>query len=157
MVYGCDGGWWQNNKGLPNFRGTKLAHDSGVCVLYKDVHKIEVEDHDRMLFDEPGVIGSGGNSGFQALNLAAQFGATRILLVGFDMHSANGVHWYGRNVGNNRNNPSDYNFARWREVLGKQSKVLRALGVEVVNASPESALICFPKMSVEDALKRWGL
>jgi hypothetical protein len=128
-----------------------------VCALYRDVHKVEVEDHDRLLFDEPGVIGSGGNSGFQALNLAAQFGAARVLLIGFDMHSGNGVHWYGRNVGRDMRNPIDHNYLRWRAAFNKQSRVLRAMGIEVVNASPDSALVCFERRGIEDVLKEWGL
>ena len=42
-------------------------------------------------------IGGGGNSGFQALNLALQWGARKIILVGFDLTDENGLHWYGRN------------------------------------------------------------
>lgn len=157
VVYGCDGPWWQNKRGLPDFKGTKLAHDTGVCADYRDVHKIEVRDHDLMLFDEPGVIGSGGNSGFQAINIAAQFGASRILLIGFDMHAASGVHWYGLNVGRNRGNPLDHNYVSWREALNEQSRVLRGMGVEVINASLESALVCFEKKSIEETLQGWGL
>jgi hypothetical protein len=104
---------------LPEFKGTKLAHDTGVCATYRDVHKIEVRDHDLMLFEEPGVIGSGGNSGFQALNIAAQFGATRILLIGFDMHAAKGAHWYGMNGWKNASNPMDTNYVHWRKALDK--------------------------------------
>lgn len=121
------------------------------------MHKIEVVDHDKMLFDEPGVIGSGGNSGFQAINIAAQFGATRILLIGFDMHGANGVHWYGRNVGRNMNNPLDHNYVHWRTAFDKQAKVLAAMGIEVVNASPDSALVCFEHKTIEHTLAGWGL
>lgn len=142
---------------MPDFQGTKLAHETGVCATYRDIHKIEVVDHNKMLFEDPGVIGSGGNSGFQALNLAVQFGATKILLVGFDMHGGNGVHWYGRNVGRNMNNPLDHTYVRWREAFNKQSAVLRGMGVEVVNASPDSALVCFERKPVEEALAGWGL
>lgn len=142
---------------MPGFRGTKLAHDTGVCVTYRDVHKIEIRDHNRMLFDEPGVIGSGGNSGFQALNIAAQFGATRILLIGFDMHAASNVHWYGRNVGKNMRNPRDHDYVGWREALNKQSVVLRKMGIDVVNASPDSALVCFERKTLGAALSSWGL
>jgi hypothetical protein len=110
-----------------------------------------------MLFDDPGVVGSGGNSGFQALNIAAQFGANRILLIGFDMHAANGVHWYGANRWKDANNPLDHNYVRWRGALGKQARVLAAMGVDVVNASMDSALVCFRKCSIDEALSGWGL
>lgn len=110
-----------------------------------------------MLFEESGVIGSGGNSGFQALNIAAQFGADRILLIGFDMHAANGVHWYGMNAWKNANNPLDHNYVRWRGAFNKQARVLAGMGIDVVNASLDSALVCFRKCSIDEALSGWGL
>ena len=155
VVYGCDGPWWVAKNGLPDFKGIKLAHDTNVCATYGDVHKIEVEDHDLMLFDDPGVVGSGGNSGFQAVNLAAQFGARRILLIGFDMHEAAGVHWYGRNTWRKANNPSTRNFVRWRNAFADQAGVLLARGIEIINTSLESALTCFPQMTLEEAILRW--
>lgn len=109
-----------------------------------------------MLFDEPGLVGSGGNSGFQATNIVAQFGANRILLVGFDMHTASGVHWHGPH-GKNLINPSDVNLTRWRRVLDRAAETLRRLGIDVVNASPESALNAYPKMTIDQAMTRWGL
>lgn len=110
-----------------------------------------------MLFDEPGIIGSGGNSGFQAINIVAQFGATRVLLIGFDMHTGNGVHWYGANRWRNANNPSAGNLMRWRDALTHQSKVLARMGIDVVNVSPDSALRCFPIKTIEQALEDWNL
>jgi len=110
-----------------------------------------------MLFAEPGVIGSGGNSGFQAINIAAQFGAGRLLLLGFDMHAANGMHWYGMNTGPNMRNPTDHNYVRWRKALSDQASVLAGMGFDVINTSMDSALECFEKMTVEAALMRWGI
>lgn len=108
-----------------------------------------------MAFDEVGTIGGGGNSGFQALNLAAQLGATRMVLVGFDMNSQSGVHWYGRNNWPMANNPDAPQMTRWARAFDAAAPILAARGVEVVNASPHSALTAFPKMSTEEALARW--
>lgn len=124
-------------------------------MTYRDVHKVHVRDADKMMFDEPGVIGTGGNSGFQAINLAAQFGAKKILLTGFDMHRANGVHWYGPNP-SNMNNPGDGNFVRWRRALDDQAGILAAMGIEVINASDGTALTCFRQQSIEKTLNDWG-
>lgn len=121
------------------------------------MHKVEVQDHDKFLFDEPGLIGSGGNSGFQAINIAAQFGATRILLIGFDMHTGSGVHWYGLNAWRDANNPSINNMLRWRDALTKQAHRLSAMGIEVINASADSALRCFQIKTIDVALEAWGL
>lgn len=157
MVYGCDGPWWRSRKGLPDFHGIKLAHDTAVCAAYRDIHKIEIIEQDRFQFDEPGAVGSGGNSAFQALNLAVQFGATRILLIGCDMHTGAGLHWYGRNTWPAANNPSDHNLMRWRDGFERQAPRLKAMGVEVFNASPDSALVCFPHKTIAEALEAWKL
>ncbi len=109
------------------------------------------------MFDRPGIVGSGGNSGFQALNLAAQFGASRVLLIGFDMHVGNGVHWYGPNKWHAANNPANSNLMRWRDAFTTQAPKLERMGIEVVNASPDSALRCFKIQTVEEILQQWGL
>lgn len=109
-----------------------------------------------MLFDEPGVIGSGGNSGFQALNIAAQFGATRIMLIGFDMHAASGLHWHGPH-GRGLINPNTVNFVKWRNRLDAAAPLIRSMGIDVVNVSADSALCNYPKRSIEDAMTRWRL
>jgi hypothetical protein len=157
VVYGCDGPWWRARNGLPEYSGVKLAHDTGVCAEFPDVHKIEVVDEDRLLFEEPGRVGAGGNSGFQAVNLAAQFGVDRILLIGFDMHTGAGLHWYGRNAWRMARNPGPVNLMRWRDAFVSQAPVLLRRGIEVINASPDSALTCFEHRSIDAALKAWNL
>ena len=106
---------------------------------------------------EPGRVGAGsraggGNSGFQALNLAAQFGATKIILVGFDMRVDRGVHWHGRH-GAGLNNPREANMVSWRSALNASGTVLARYGVTVINASAESTLTAFPIMNIAEALE----
>jgi hypothetical protein len=108
-------------------------------------------DRDAILTDAPGVIGGGGNSGFQAINLAVQFGAARIVLVGFDMTLAHGAHWHGRHPAR-LNNPTMVTTAKWRERLDAVAPAFAALGIEVLNASPISALTAYRKVSIEEAL-----
>lgn len=97
-----------------------------------------------------GTVGWAGNSGFHCLNLAVQFLAAKIILVGFDMTVAHGLHWHGKHVG--LNNPTDRNVARWRRCVDAAAEVIDALGIKVVNASQISALQNYPKMSLEEAL-----
>lgn len=111
----------------------------------------------KILTDEPGVLGGGGpNSGFQALNLAIQFGATRIILAGFDMHTASGVHWHGPHR-DGLVNPHEICFIKWRRILDGAAALMRDLGVDVVNVSPASALSAYPKMTIPQAMARWSL
>lgn len=105
-----------------------------------------------LIFEPKGTIGGGGNSGFQALNLAVQWGAAKVVLIGFDMTDRGGVHWYGRNHWPMANNPDQSNFRRWIAAFERAAPLLRRLGVEVVNASRNSALACFPKMDLKDCL-----
>lgn len=154
VVYGCDAAFWRNAMGLPNFHGLKIAYRSPSGL----VHSIRIaEKEHRILTAEPGVIGSGGNSGFQALNLAVQFGATRILLIGFDMSDRHGVHWYGRSQGDGRTQPAEWNFVPWRKAFHVAACQMAGLGVQVLNASPLTTLTCFPIVTVENALKEWRL
>jgi hypothetical protein len=111
---------------------------------------------DALQFGKVGHVGSGGNSGFQVLNLVAQFGAKEILLIGFDMHGE-GAHWYGRNNWVNANNPDRFNFIRWEKAFSFAAPELEKRGIDVVNASPSSTLKCFRRNTVQKTLEEWGL
>lgn len=160
VVYGCDAAWWQNDaKGLPNFDGLKLCYAPEVCKAFKDVYRFDIKKTTHnILTDQPGVIGSGGNSGFQALNIAVQFGATGIILIGFDMNSRDSsLHWYGHNKWLGSSNPIEFNFRLWRRSFADAVPKLAKMGVDVVNTSPNSELAGFRRATVEEALAGWGL
>ena len=153
VVYGCDEPWWTSVDGLPTFRGVKLTQAHAAAQKYK-MPRIEVKNIDKILTDEPAVVGSGGNSGFQALNLAVQFGATGILLVGFEMQ---GEHWYGRNTWQRSSNPISTNFDRWIKAFHGVADDLKHRGIDVVNASTTSAVKGFRRATIAQALEGWGL
>jgi hypothetical protein len=159
MVYGCDPAWWKHRHGLPEFTGLKVAWRGG-NLEFPDLLKVDIPKNPSggfaptMLFDKLGTIGAGGNSGFQAINLAAQLGASRILLLGFDMTDRMGMlHWYGRNQWSQANNPVETSFKNWIGDLIRAAPILKARGVEVIDCSLQGALHCFPKMSLEAALE----
>lgn len=155
-VYGCDAPWWRHRQGLPKFTGLKMCYRDNALAGCPDIKRIDIDKHgDRLLLDEPAKVGSGGNSGFHALNLVAQFGAKRILLVGFDAQDRSGAHWYGRNNWLMANNPTEQNFKRWMGAFKNAAADLEAMGIEVVNASPLSHVKAFPRRSIEDTLKAW--
>ncbi len=168
VVYGCDAAWWIHRNGLPEFSGLKIAWGDKACDRF-GLRKVTIAEQPRkharddlryvddILTDHVGTIGAGGNSGFQALNLDVQFGSRRVLLVGFDMHDRNGVHWYGRNNWAKSHNPDDTLFPKWRVAFDAIAPKLRAMGVEVVNTSTTSDLKCFPHRPLEQALRDWKL
>lgn len=149
VLYACDGAWWGLRQGVQEFAGLKVTADHAAALAFPGLHLIRVRHGiDRMSF-VPGEVGWGGNSGFHAVNLAAQFGAARIVLVGFDMHVAGGVHWHGRHP-RGLNNPDARNTARWRRLMDAAAPDLAARGIEVLNASPTSALTAYAKVHFDD-------
>jgi hypothetical protein len=111
----------------------------------------------QMEFGPAGEIGHGGHSGFQAINLAVHFGATRIALLGFDLHVAprGPLHHYGEHPAPLRN-PTPRLLAEWAKTLDRQAPALAAHGIELVNATPHSVLTAFPKMNVQEVVEKWG-
>lgn len=134
-----------------------MCWDQSACNEF-ELQRVRINPKlDQMLFDHVGTVGAGGNSGFQTVNLAAQFGAKRILLIGFDMHGRGGEHWYGRNNWMMANNPDETNYRRWRASFECAAPVLADRNVEVVNASPFSELKCFRRAGIAETLEAWGL
>ena len=151
VLYATDAAWWQANNGATEFKGLRLTSD-GRAVEDFGIDKVQCRKRDdRILLEGPGVIGWGGNSGFHALNLAIQFGAEKVILVGFDMTLAGGIHWHGEH-GGGLHNPTKANVERWRRVFDGAASFVAGLGVSVVNCSPGSALVKYPKMTLEEAL-----
>lgn len=101
------------------------------------------------LCDEPDGLRTGRNSGYQAINLAVHRGATRILLLGFDMRAVGGkVHWHKQHP---IATPADH-LDVMRPLFRTLVEPLKARGVEVLNCTPGSALDVFPKVDLAEAL-----
>jgi hypothetical protein len=149
VLYACDKKWWEHHAGVPEFAGLKFAlqhpaaHWPGVTVL-RNAGSHGIETH-------PSGVTTGGNSGYQAVNVAVHLGAKRIVLVGYDMQlRADGLrHWFGEHPGALR---ADSPYAQFIRAYATMVEPLRALGVTVINASRETALTCFPRQPLREAL-----
>ena len=95
---------------------------------------------------DPDYVHSGGNSGYQAINLALHLGATRIVLLGYDMHCHSGKsHWFGDHPEGFVSNIKFERFiAAYRSIKPEQ------YGIEILNCSRETALDAFPRHNLED-------
>lgn len=149
VLYACDGKWWDFYKGVPEFHGLKF----GLTVdgHWPDVNALRNTGMDGLERDPSG-LRTGQNSGYQAINLAVHLGATRILLLGYDMQRVKGkAHWYGEHLGTGyQHTASPYHlFLRCFETIGEP---LQQLGIEVINCSPQTALTMFPCQSIREAL-----
>ncbi len=144
VLYACDAKWWAWHHGAPLFSpGAKvaLAPQSrawpGVIVL-KHTGREGLET-------DPSGLRSGFNSGYQAINLAIHLGAARIVLLGYDMH---GDHFFGQHRDGSR--PP---FSACLKAFASLPAALAPLGVEVINATPGSALRVFPLMPLAEVLR----
>lgn len=157
VLYAADYKWWVRYPQWKEFKGLKISRDEQTCLREKirRVYLLNEKDpaESRISIARKGYIARGGNSGFQAINLAVQFGARRLLWLGFDFC---GKHWHGDHP-NGMVNPKPQTLVRWAETLDKQAQLLTELGVTVINCSARSVLTAYPKMTIEAALKHFGI
>lgn len=150
VVYHTDARWW-------------LYHWPEVCehsalklTLDEAVHSREVcviPCTGECGFDsDPGRMRNGNNSGYAALHAVAHATPARIILLGYDMHQRGGAHFFGDHPKPLRNTDPK-TFSRWirnfREVRG----VYEAMGIDVVNCTPDSDLTAFRKADLAEELR----
>jgi len=155
VLYACDGKWWDWHKGAVEFKGLRVTWDGPAAKRY-GLHRIDLVldgKDENVLSRTPGLLARGSNSAYQALNLALQFGARRIALLGVDFY---GQRWHGAHL-NGRAGQSQKTLARWRDIFDAAAPTIGTFAAEVVNLSAESTLTAYPKMSVDEMLARWGL
>ncbi|MCR4331299.1 MAG: hypothetical protein NUV34_01125 [Sulfuricaulis sp.] len=100
---------------------------------------------------DPEYLVTGGNSGFQALNFGVLAGAKSILLLGYDAREPIGnapSHWFGHHP---KREPVAA-YALYRQSMKAAAGAIKSAGVRVLNCSPGSAIDCFEKIKIEDAL-----
>jgi hypothetical protein len=155
ILYAADSGWWREYraklKACP-FNGrrvsvSKPAKNYGASEILP-VGPVNAKGLGR------GIINRGGNSGYQAINLAFNEGAKEIVLLGFDM-----AHTFGKRHCHD-NHPQGMGNAEgvdhWLRQFPQLAADLEVEGVRVVNCTRYSRLKCFPRMSIEDLLNESG-
>lgn len=148
MLYAADTKWWMHYAAAARaFAGLKLTVRT--VLPFDDVHSLELSTSPP--YDaRPTHVVSGGNSGYQAVHVAAQRGAARILLCGFDMRDVRGKkHWFGDHPGK-LNTPQRYTV--WHHNFSDLGAELKRRGVEVLNCTPGSALTAFHHVTLQEAL-----
>lgn len=147
-IYAADRAWWKRHHEQIPQESERFAPDEWVAD-YIGAHLLKIK-HRPGLEKRSGIINSGLNSGFQAVNLAYHMGAKRILLIGYDFQFTGGKsHWHGDHP-RGLNNPQG--ISSWVKYWGPMSEDLRNEGVEVINCTIETALTQFPRAPIESVL-----
>lgn len=98
----------------------------------------------------PAIVRWNKNSGASAINLAYHLGAKRIVLLGFDMKQKDGQNnWHQNHKHNPR--PTIYQnlFLPPFDIIARDAK---NLGIEILNATPDTDLKAFPIIQLGDVL-----
>lgn len=145
VLYGCDAKWWRHYGNDLQFSGQRFTLDH-FASQWAEVLR---NTGDTGLELEPGGVRTGKNSGYQAINLAVHLGAHRIVLLGYDMQpdDHDRDHWFGAHPWKTR--PP---YGLFLQLFPSIVEPLKAIGVEVLNASRVSALTCFPRVTLSEAL-----
>lgn len=158
IVFFGDNGWYKVHRlALAKCSAIKLTSGSRFAGKKKeDSEGIRYLGRDRVrpkgISKNPERVSWNQNSGAASISIAAHFGATRIILLGFDMkldQKAEFSHWHGSH-GNTKPPP----FARHLQGFSEIAKDAKKMGIEILNASPDSVIKEFKKIDLRSYLAK---
>jgi hypothetical protein len=146
-----DSRWFDwNREEIKKFKGTiitcqrKLRHING-----HDIKSVQ-KGKKKGIETNPKFVCWNGSSGGCAINIAYHLGASRIVLIGFDMKTKNGEHHFHNDYPAKGKQYDPYK--KFIEPFPVIKKEANRLGVEILNATPDSTIDCFPIVKIEDTL-----
>ena len=147
-LYACDRRWWfYHYSRVADYPCRKFSLENPG---YPRIEIMENDGNDGLSFEWP-KLRTGKNSGYQAINLAILLGYKRLVLLGYDMqHTGGRAHWFGDHPKPLQNSP----LPRITDWIRRFNNMVKALpkDVTILNASRETALECFPRISLKKAL-----
>ena len=162
MIFFGDKGWWLSNRErLAKFLGLKVScHPKiGEGQFATEQIKFILKDrsHTKGLSPNSNMVSWNLNSGAAALSVAANTGAKRIILLGFDMRlgANNKQHWHALYGSAKRTNinPRKLPFNRHLRGFPAIAEDAKQRDIEILNACPESKIDCFRKVTVKEVLE----
>ena len=125
-----DSAWWRFHQGVPDFHGLKFCLEPAAASF--GVQVLRNTGHDGVETADPSGLRTGRNTGAAAVNLAVHFGASRILLLGYDMEAKDEAHshFFGAHPQGLRGGSP---YALFRQMFATMVEPLRTLGVSVIN------------------------
>ena len=146
--YFADFHWWTWHKDRPAYQafpGQRVTiENTGQRLNDPAIHVLR-NAGSTGISEKPDAICTGGNSGYQVMNIAFLAGAKKILLLGYDMRFVNKrAHWHA-------DHPTKTAEAAYKTYAARYQRAVPQLdkfGVKVLNCSPGSLIQCFPFSTV---------
>lgn len=155
LLYFADQRWFDHYKAdVLAFKGLKVSIQNAhpVTATDPDVKILKNKGDHPGLYREPDGLHTGRNSGYQAINVLAHLGVGKIVLLGFDCRADDRArHWWGKEYPWRSSGPQIYKetfLPRYRTLIDP----LKNLGIDVVNATPGSAIDWWPMMPIQEVL-----
>jgi hypothetical protein len=143
VLFAADAMWWRlHETQVAAFKGLKVSR--GWRAPIRGIHYLLSAGQNGV--DQRPTHLCGINSGQMAMNLAYHFGASRILLCGFD---CKGGRWFGNHP---RPLSNTHHYKLWLKQFERIAASYKKRGVEVLNCTPGSALKVFPFADLTQAL-----
>ena len=141
MLYAHDLQWWESEAGQrarSQFKGDMYAGMDQAAAKFGLHHAPTIKGQGA---PTDGKIYTGGNSGYQAVQLALMWGASEIILIGFTMKAIDGKnHWHRDHK---HSNPNTTSLNRW--VVAFNSLPLY-IDKSMIKVYGESAITAFDKV-----------
>ena len=146
--------WWNHKDGLSKFRGRKISLNKtkeGVKSIAGHAPGVElwIWGGGNGISTEPGRVLQNRSSGGAAINLAYHLGAKRVFLLGYDMHG-NADGWMRNWYPEQWQRHSKKGYHNMLLPFDKIAADAKRLGMEILNATPGSAITQFPFVNIED-------
>lgn len=135
-IYAGDRSWWDRNG-----KDIDIPAERWTCSFSAASHH-KIKHHN---------VKGAYNSGMRAIQWGIDHGYKTILLLGYDCSLRNGVHWHGLYTANR--NPTPNGCRKWKRQFEQVAAQAKHRGVRVINCSRDTALECFERMKLEDAIR----
>lgn len=134
---------------LKAFKGAFIiVRGKGHKVFPPDAKRVSRTATHEAWSDDPTMV-AGYDSGTSAINLAMLFGATEIILIGFDMC---GGRWFNGELPHFMPKPRESDFQTHMSVLPSLARDAERKGVRIVNVSPISRVNVFERRPLAEFL-----
>ena len=155
VLYGADHTWWAHRAPPPEaFLGERWTQQAQWPHPGPPAPLQVMQSKPGHRISPPGanVIETGSNSAYQGAGLAVVWGASRVVFLGLDLCAPDGEpnHWHGDHAPPCVN--SRVAYPGFIKAFTAAAPRFAEHGVTVVNASRRTALTCFPRMTIQEAL-----
>jgi hypothetical protein len=158
VFFGDNGFFLRYQEQLANYPGLRITCTDQETANVSWVKKLDKDkEHPKGISRIPSKVSWNGNSGAAAISVAAHTGASRIILLGFDMNLNENKNQHWHDIYQRGRIDSDQvllrkvsaHFDRFLRGFAQIAVDAKELGIEILNASPTSEIKEFPKIKLE--------